>query len=51
MKNKEIIIQKADKSNTFVIMNRLDYTKKIQSILSDETKFKKINSDPIPKLK
>ena len=51
MKNKEIIIRKADKSNTFVIMNSKDYNKKIQNILSDETKFKKINKDPIDGLK
>ena len=38
MKNKEIIVRKADKSNVFVIMNKENYVKKINDILSDNTK-------------
>jgi hypothetical protein len=33
--NNEIVIRKADKSNTFVIMNRLEYCNKINEILED----------------
>jgi hypothetical protein len=51
MDNKDIIIRKADKSNVFVIMNRTKYNDQISSMLSDKTKFKKVNKDPIPSLK
>ena len=51
LKNKNIIVRKADKSNSFVIMNKSDYNEKIDKILSDETKFKKISHDPIVNLK
>jgi archaellum component FlaF (FlaF/FlaG flagellin family) len=37
--NKNIIIRKADKSNTFVIMNRDNYEGKLNAILSDANKF------------
>ena len=40
-KNKNIIIRKADKANTFVIMNTQDDTSKIDSLLSDASKFEK----------
>ena len=39
MDNKDIIIQKADKGNNTVILNKKDYIDKINLILSDETKF------------
>ena len=41
-KNKNLVIQKADKGNTVVIINKNDYKTKIQNILSDSTKFKKL---------
>ena len=41
-KNKNFVIQKADKGNTVVIINKNDYTTKIKDILSDSTKFKKL---------
>ena len=44
--NPEIIIRKADKNNTFVIMNKNEYNHQIDLLLSDVTKFKKIKSDP-----
>ena len=44
--NKEIITRKADKSNTFVVMNRDDYHSKIEDILSDTTKLKKNRKRP-----
>ena len=41
-KNKNLVIQKADKGNTVVIINKSDYKTKIKDILSDSTKFKKL---------
>ena len=41
-KNKNLVIQKADKGNTVVIINKNDYKTKIKNILSDSTKFKKL---------
>ena len=52
IKNKpDITIRKADKSNTFVIFNTQDYQQKLNDMLADETKFKKINCNPIEPLK
>ena len=41
-KNKNLVIQKADKGNTVVITNKNGYKNKIKDILSDSTKFKKL---------
>ena len=41
-KNKNLVIQKADKGNTVVIINKNDDKTKIKNILSDSTKFKKL---------
>lgn len=41
IENKEIIIQKADKGNNTVILNKQDYIEKINEILGDNTKFEK----------
>ena len=49
--NKDIIIRKADKSSIYVILDRDDYFNKLNSILSDTTKFKVINKDPTNELK
>jgi hypothetical protein len=49
--NKTIIVRKADKSNTFVIMNREDYNNKINELLCDNTKFKIISKDTSDSLK
>ena len=38
-KNPDIIIRRADKSNTYVVLNKSDYDTKIRDILSDQTKF------------
>ena len=35
-----------DKGNGIVIMNTTDYTKKMNEILKDTSKFKKLNFDP-----
>lgn len=49
--NDDIIIRKADKSNTFVIMDKQEYSKKIGDILSDCSKFKSIRKNPIDPIK
>ena len=40
--NKEIIIQRADKGNTVVILDKLTYTNKIEQLLSNTEKFRPI---------
>ena len=40
--NKDIILQKADKSNSVVLVNKADYTKRMKELLSDASKFKEI---------
>ena len=47
----DIIVRKADKSNTFVIMNLEDYKNKVSSVLNDERKFKRLNKDPTNDIK
>ena len=44
--HREIIIQKADKGNSPVILNKCDYIKRMNEILSDIDKFKKLNARP-----
>ena len=39
--NKDVIIQKADKGNTVVILNRKDYVCKRKNILNDKSKCQK----------
>ena len=43
---KEIIIQKADKGNSTVILNKYDYIKRMNEMLLDINKFKKLNFKP-----
>ena len=45
LKNKDIIIQKADKGNTVVILNRKDYVCKMKNILNGSSKFHKVYID------
>ena len=49
--NKNIIIRKADKSNTYVILNKDIYENKLNKIVNDDTKFEKITRDPTSTLK
>ena len=49
--NPNLIIRKADKSSVYVLMNRGDYLNKLNAILSDNTKFQRINRDPTVNLK
>ena len=44
--NPNIVIKKDDKSNVFVIIEKEEYTNKINQILADQTKFKQITRDP-----
>ena len=43
---KDIIIQKADKGNSDVILNKSDYIKRMTEMLSDIDKFKKLIVKP-----
>ena len=45
--NPNIIIRRADKSSTFVLLKKEEYLTKLDSILLDETKFKKITRNPV----
>ena len=42
-KNKDLIIQKSDKENSVVTVDRHDYIKKMENILSDKNKFTRVN--------
>ena len=42
-KNKNLVIQKADKSNSVVLVNRDVYVKHMANILKDNTKFEKVD--------
>ena len=44
--NDSIIIQKADKGNTVVIVNKVSYVQQMEEILSDTTKFVKVQFNP-----
>ena len=41
---KNLIIQKSDKINSVIFVNRQDYIKKMDNILTDEKKFTIVNS-------
>ena len=45
VKNKDLIIQEADKGNTVVILNKNDCNLKMKKILSDTSKFQKLSID------
>ena len=49
--NKDIIIRRADKSASYVVLNRSDYLDKINDLLSDQSKFKIVNKDPTNDIK
>ena len=44
--NKDIILQKVDKGNSVVLVNKADYTKRMKELLSDVSKFKEITVEP-----
>ena len=45
-KNKDIVITKPDKGNGIVILDRKLYNNAIEEIISDTSKFEKLNEDP-----
>ena len=45
IKNRDLVIQKADKGNTVVILNKNDYISKMNVILNDSSKFQKLSID------
>ena len=45
IRNKEMIIQKADEGNTAILLGRKDYISKMKLILANTSKFKKIEID------
>ena len=44
--NKYIILQKADKGNSVVLVNKANYTKRMKELLSDVSKFQEITVKP-----
>ena len=44
--NKDLIIQKSDKGNSVVLLNRNDYIERVNEILPDSSKFKKLDINP-----
>ena len=43
--NKDIVIQKSDKGNSVVVVNRLDYLNRMQEMVDDVTKFEEVRVD------
>ena len=44
--NKDLVFQKLDKGSTVVLLNGNDYIKQLNELLSDSSKFKKLNIKP-----
>ena len=51
VENEDIIVRKADKNNTFVVMTKSSYLEKLDLIVGDENKFLKLDKDPTEDLK
>ena len=49
--NPNLVIRKADKSSIYVLLDKAEYLDKLDDILSDSSKFQKINRDPTLTLK
>ena len=43
LRDDTIIIQKSDKGNSVVVLNKIDYTARMHELLSDRTKFRELN--------
>ena len=43
--NEDIVVRKADKTNTLFILNKPDYISKLMALVSDTNKFKNFNHD------
>ena len=50
-KNKEILIVGADKGNATVVLDKSEYAEKMNTMLADETTYKKVNKDNTSKIK
>ena len=48
--NKNILLQKADKGNSVVLVNKAEYIKRIKELLLDVSKFKEIANEPVKKI-
>ena len=48
--NDDIIVTKADKGQTTVILNKIDYIEKMEALLNDESTYRRINKNPVKKL-
>lgn len=46
--NESIHITKADKCNSFVILDKINYIEKMNELLSDQNTYKKLIKDPLP---
>ena len=49
--NTELIIRRADKSSVFVILDRADYLRQVNTILEDTSKFEKLSKNTTAKVK
>ena len=47
---KDLIIQKSDKGNSVVLLNRNDYINRMNEMLSDSSKFKKLDIKPVKEI-
>ena len=43
LREEDIIMQKSDKGNSVVILNKCDYIARMDELLADASKFKKLN--------
>ena len=48
--NKDIILQKADKGNSVVLVNKADYAKRMKELLSNASKFREITVEPVKEI-
>ena len=49
--NPNIVVRRADKASIFVVLNKADYISKVESVLSDSSKFQKITRNPVEQQK
>ena len=47
----DILVRKADKANIFVVMDKAEYNRKLESIINDKSKFELLNRNPVSDLK
>ena len=46
--DQNLVISKADKSNTTVVMDKTDYDKRLLNMLEDNTTYQQLQKDPTP---